>query len=127
LPQAPNFAGEQEYFDYMGAPVVALADLRSNTLQTVTVAGDTVFVLRAGEHFTSVSSGHPGRIVEGNTSVLCRVGRSHRIILSDDLSWTYLVIEKVLGGPDSVRLSLRRARPISNVLPIQEILGDDHA
>ena len=120
-------ADEQDYFDYLGAPVAALASLAGDALQTVTVAGDAVFVLRDGEHFTKVSSSHQERTVEGSTSVLCRIARGHRVILSDDHAWTYLVIGKIIAGPNSVQLSLRRARPITNMGPIQELLGGDDA
>jgi hypothetical protein len=127
LPRAPRITDEQEYFDYLGARVPTLAGRGDSTPQTVTLAGDTVFVLKQAEHFSNVSSGHQERAVDGRASVLCRVARNHRVILSDDLSWTYLVVEKTLVGSNTVRLSLRRARPISNVGPIQELLGDDDA
>jgi len=47
--------------------------------------------------------------------------------LSTDLNWTYRVVGKDLTGPNTVRLSLRRARPISNIEPIKKLLGGDDA
>lgn len=126
LPAAPVFAEEQAYFDYLGAAVPSLAAAGAAAKpEAVAVAGDTVFVLKSGEHFESVLEGDRERVVEGNTHTLCRVGRSHRVILSTDLDWTYLVVDKDLVGPTAVRLSLRRARPITNIEPIETLFGGD--
>ena len=126
LPTAPVFTDEQAYFDYLGAVVPNLtAPGAAATPEAITVAGDTVFVLRSGEHFESVFVGDRERVLQGNTHTLCRVARSHRVILSTDLNWTYLVVGKDLVGPTGVRLSLRRARPITNIEPIETLLGDD--
>lgn len=128
LPTAPVFMEEQAYFDYLGAVVPSLAAAgTSATPEAVTLAGDTVFVLSSGEHFESVSAGDRERVVQGNTHALCRIARSHRVILSTDLNWTYLVVGKDLVGPTAVRLSLRRARPITNIEPIKTLFGGDDA
>lgn len=126
LPTAPVFTEEQAYFDYLGAAVPSLAAAgAAPTPEATAVAGDTVFVLKSGDHFEPVLEGDRERVVEGNTLTLCRIARSHRVILSTDLNWTYLVDDKHLVGPTAVRLSLRRARPITNIEPIETLFGDD--
>ena len=128
LPTAPSFTDEQEYFDYLGAPVPIPTVADSTALpQVITLAGDTVFILKAGEHFEQVSATTLVRRVKGNTRLLCRVARSHRVILSIDRNWTYLVEGKNLIGPDTVELVLRRARPITNMEPIEILFGGDNA
>lgn len=128
LPTAPSFTDEQAYFDYLGAPVPSLSVVASGTSpQAVTLAGDTVFVLKSGDHFEPVFQGARERTVQGKTLVLCRIARNHRVILSTDLNWTYLVVGKDLTGPNTVRLSLRRARPITNMEPIEMLFGGDDA
>ena len=125
LPAAPAFSEEQAYFDYLGAVVPSPPDVGSASgPRSLTLAGDTVFVLKAGEHFEPISTGDRQRVVEGKTLTLCRVARNHRVILSTDLGWTYLVEGKDLSGSTTVRLSLRRARPITNMEPIEALLGD---
>jgi hypothetical protein len=128
LPTAPAFDDEQEYFDYLGAAVTSLqAVAKATAPQTVTLAGDTVFVLKEGEHFEQLSGTALERSIRGRIHVLCRIARNHRVILSSDTMWTYLVIGKDAVGADSVRLSLRRARPISNIEPIEALLGGENA
>jgi hypothetical protein len=128
LPKAPAFTDEQAYFDYFGAAVPSLTAAGAAAApQAVTLAGDTVFILKSGEHFESVSVAERERSVQGKTLTLCRIARNHRVILSTDLNWTYLVIGKDLVGPSTVRLSLRRARPITNVEPIETLFGGDDA
>ncbi len=128
LPTAPTFTEEQAYFDYLGAAVPSLtATGAAAAPKTATLARDTVFVLKSGEHFESVSVDDRGKVVQGKTLTLCRIARNHRVILSTDANWTYLVVGKDLAGPSTVRLSLRRARPITNIGPIETLFGGDHA
>jgi hypothetical protein len=128
LPAAPAFTEEQAYFDYLGAAVPSLtAAGAAATPRAVTLAGDTVFVLKSGEHFESVSVNDRERVVQGKTLTLCRIARNHRVILSTDVNWTYLVVGKDLVGPSAVRLTLRRARPITNMEPIETLFGGDDA
>ncbi len=128
LPTAPGFDDEQAYFDYLGAAVPNLTAAGASTgPQAITLSGDTVFILKSGEHFESVSVAERERIVQGNTLTLCRIARNHRVILSTDLNWTYLVTGKDLTGPNTVKLSLRRARPITNMEPIQTLFGGGDA
>jgi hypothetical protein len=128
LPTAPSFDDEQEYFDYLGAEVPTLAAVTAQAApQILNLAGDTVFVLKLEDHFRQISAGAHDRLIEGAAMFLCRVARSHRVILSTDMAWTYLVMEKNLVGSNTVRLSLRRARPITNPEPIQQLLEGDNA
>lgn len=128
LPTAPSFTDEQAYFDYLGAAVpsyettVALAGP-----QSVKLGEDTVFVLRANDHFQDISISGLQRTVEGNSLMLCRIALSHRVILSTDLQWTYLVRAKNLVGSNTVRLILQRAKPITDAGPILALLEDDNA
>jgi len=127
LPTAPSFTDEQSYFDYLGASVSSIGMTGTAAVpKIVKLAGDTVFVLKSGEHFEPVSAGAFERQVQGKTYTLCSVARNHRVILSTDLMWTYLVTGKDLIGPDTVRLTLRRARPITNTEPIEALLGGEN-
>lgn len=128
LPTSPAFTDEQSYFDYLGEAVPNLSDAATTSApEAVALGGDSVFVLKSGEHFESVSVEDRQRIVEGKTFTLCQIARSHRVILSTDVNWTYLVVGKDLVGPTTVRLSLRRARPITNIEPIETLFGGDDA
>jgi hypothetical protein len=128
LPTAPTFDNEQSYFDYLGAPVSSLlAVSKAAAPKTVNLAGDTVFVLKQGEHFEPVATDVLQRSIRGKTYVLCSIARNHRVILSSDKMWTYLVTAKAATGADTVQLSLRRARPISNIDPIETLLGGENA
>jgi len=123
LPTAPRHSDEQEYFAYLGATVQTLAATMGATAPTaVTVAGDTVFILKSGSQFEEITNSGHERIIQGSSSVLCVLARSHRVIISTDLAWTYLVTGKNLVGPDKVQLVLRRARPITNVEPFKRCL-----
>lgn len=126
LATAPNFTDEQTYFDYIGASVPSLADATAvDAPGIVTLVGDAVFLLELGKHFEPVSFDHRVTVVQGGSFALCQVARNHRVILSTDESWTYLVVEKDLAGPNIVRLTLRRARPITNMQPIESFFGGD--
>ncbi|WP_031501158.1 hypothetical protein [Bryobacter aggregatus] len=128
LPTAPHFDDEQAYFDYLGALVPNMTATGGSTgLQAITLSGDTVFILKVGEHFEAVSVAEYERIVQGSTLTLCRIARNHRIVLSTDSSWTYFVTGKDLVGPNTVKLSLRRARPITNMEPIKTLFGGGDA
>ena len=127
LPTAPAFTEEQAYFDYLGAVVPSLTAAGATaTPKAVALGRDTVFVLKSGEHFETTSVDDRERVVQGKTFTLCPIARNHRVILSTDVNWTYLVVGKDLAGPTTVRFSLRRARPITNIEPIARLFrGDD--
>ena len=128
LPNAPALTDEQSYFDYLGAAVPSLKAVGATaTPKSVTLGRDIVFILKSGEHFESVSQDHQNRVVQGKTLTLCRLARNHRVILSTDVNWTYLVVGKELAGPNTVRLILRRARPITNIDPIATLFGGNDA
>lgn len=128
LPNAPTLTDENSYFEYLGAPVALLQDLSAAVSpQVLTISGDTVFVLKVGEHIELVSSSGLERKIRGNPHILCRIARNHRVIVSADRMWTYLVTGKDLAQGGSVILTLRRARPISNASPIDTLLGGEDA
>jgi hypothetical protein len=128
LPAAPRHAGEHEYFNYLGAEVSPLASItRAAAPRTLTIAGDTVFILKTGDHYRELAASSAEKAIQGRASELCFLARNHRVILSTDLAWTYIVIGKDLAGADSVKLTLRRGRPITNTDPIQQLLGEDDA
>lgn len=124
LPAAPAFDDEEAYFAYLGAPVVTLASLSSvSSPQTVSLSGDTVFLLESSKHFTLAQTTKNQIVIKGQIHTLCRIARNHRIILSTDLAWTYIVIDKAAVGTGEILITLRRARPIVNAEPIQALLG----
>ena len=128
LPTAPVFTEEQSYFDYLGAAVPSLSAVGAAAIpEAVALGGDTVFVLKSSEHFETVFVGDRERVVKGQSLTLCRIARNHRVILSTDVNWTYLVVGKDIVGPTTVTLSLRRARPIINMEPIEILFGGDDA
>lgn len=128
LPTAPGFSDEQVYFEYLGAPVPALAAVaNATTPQLLDLAGDKVLFLKTGEHIElGVKTGNE-LSVRGKSWVLCQVARGQRVILSTDTRWSFLVLSKSLVNSDTVELSLRRARPITNFELIEEFFGGGDA
>ncbi len=125
LPTAPRHVDEQAYFDYLGAEVPQLSSIaEAPSPRAIDLAGDTVFILNENVHYTTIDE--LAMKIQGLASTLCTLGRNQRVILSADLVWTYLVVGKELVGPDRVQLTLRRARPITNPDPIQQLLGEDN-
>lgn len=128
LPSAPSFEDEQSYFDYLGAPVPSVSTATAASVpQTIKLAGDIVFILKLTEHFEPITTNVLERTIQGKTHILCRIARNHRVILSSEKMWTYLVTGKDVISADTVKLSLRRARPITNIEPIEVILGGENA
>lgn len=124
LPAAPSFSNEEAYFEYLGAVVPSAAAMEAREAPAnYIIAGDTVFILKHGEHFELISGPGGETVIEGSPLTFCRIATNHRVVLSVDLAWTYIVTNKDLTGSHSIRLTLRRARPISNVEPIQMIIG----
>ena len=117
LPTAPSFDDEQEYFDYLGARVDPLPG-SATEIAVLSLAGEQVAVLREGTHFTAVDADN----IRGGARILCQIARGQRIILSTDERWTYIIESKKLDVDDSVILTIRRGRPISDVKPIRELL-----
>lgn len=128
LPTAPALPSEVDYFDYLGAKVPNFSTATTAaTPHTITFAGDTVFLLKITEHYNPLPTSSPEILISGSPFVLCHIARNHRIILSEDMAWTYLVVDKAITGPDRVTLSIRRARPITNPQPLHEIFGGENA
>ncbi|MGS1005426.1 hypothetical protein [Burkholderia glumae] len=120
LPAAPVFDNENEYFDYLGAPVAPMKSNIAAPLASLVLQGERVFFLSEGSEYCVLD----GIDIAGPVAYLCQLGRGQRIILSHDERWTYLVEEKHLLDAKVVRIYLRRARPISNIGAIRKLIGD---
>jgi hypothetical protein len=111
MPSAPNPPDEQAYFDYVGASITPLAEAESQALAspapTVEYAGEVVFLLSEGQHFTRIDD----RQIVGPVHSLCVLAEERRVILSDYLERTCMVELKELRGSEVV-VRLRPARPI---------------
>jgi hypothetical protein len=124
LPVAPAFGDEESYFAYLGANVPSYSSLADISLpQTLSLSGDTVFVLQEGKHFTVVETVKNWRTIKGQIHAMCRIARNHRMILSTDLAWSYIVIDKAATDTGEILITLRRAGPIVKIEPIQAMLG----
>ncbi len=127
LPTAPQYTDEKDYFKYLGAEVPPLQMTSTVALPiSVSLGGDNVFILKFGEHFQDDGREANMRFIQGTPRNLCSLARNQRVILTTDTQWTYILSDKTITGPDSVRLALRRARPITNFDPIQQYLGEEN-
>ncbi|MBB5060763.1 hypothetical protein HDF16_005499 [Granulicella aggregans] len=128
LPTAPTFTDEQAYFQYLGATVPTLAGVAAASApQILDLAGDKVLLLKIGEHVERGEQAGNQVSVRGRLWVLCQVARGQRVILSTDTRWSYLVLTKDLINSDTVEVSLRKARPITNIRLIEELFGGEDA
>jgi hypothetical protein len=126
LPTAPTFADEQEYFLYLGAPVPTLAGVAAaDAPRLLDLAGDKVLFLKIGKHVERGAQAGSELTVRGRSWVLCQVARGQRVILSSDTRWSFLVLGKSLINSETVELTLRKARPITNVRLIEELFGGE--
>lgn len=111
MPAAPNPSDEQSYFAYVGAPVIPLAEAQAqaaaSAAPTVEYGGEAVFLLSQGLHYTRRDS----QYIVGPVHALCVLAEERRVIVSDDLSRTFMVEHKELTGSEVV-IRLRPARPI---------------
>ena len=121
LPAAPSFGDEISFFEYLGARVSSLDAAPTSAPTSVALLGEKVFILNEGEHYSVASD---TRIV-GPVAVLCHLARGQRVILSHDQRWTYLVEQKNLVDSSRVVVSLRRARPISDMAAIRSLIKGD--
>jgi Asp/Glu/hydantoin racemase len=80
-------------------------------------------VLQEGKHFTVVETVKNWRTIKGQIHAMCRIARNHRMILSTDLAWSYIVIDKAATDTGEILITLRRAGPIVKIEPIQAMLG----
>lgn len=122
MPAAPTHADEQSYFNYIGAPVTPLATARAHAeavaASTVEYGGKSVFLLTEGQHFTHGEANH----IVGPVHALCLLAEERRVILSDDLQWTYMVEHKELAGNEVV-VRIRQARPIMDPDYVMSLFG----
>lgn len=123
LPTAPVLRDENTYFEYLGARVTPMSATVANSLSAVDLQGERVFILYRGMHYELQSD----TVITGPVAVLCQLARGHRIILSHDEHWTYLVVTKSLVDANSVSVQVRRARPIINFEVIRLLQGEANA
>ncbi|HBO3624175.1 hypothetical protein ACEPUM_29390 [Pseudomonas aeruginosa] len=123
LPVAPRFGNEREYFDYLGAQVAPMATHVTSTLTSVVLQGERVLFLSVGDNYQILDE----QTISGAVASLCQLARGQRIILSHDEQWTHLVEGKELVDAHTVRIRLRRARPISNIQVIRTLRGESNA
>lgn len=123
LPAAPRFADEREYFDYLGAPVMTMATVATPTFASVVLQGESVLFLSVGDDYQILDE----LMIRGAVVKLCQLARGQRIILSHDEQWTFMVESKELLDSYTVKIRLRRARPISNIQIIRMLRGEKNA
>lgn len=121
IPAAHGLNDEQAYFDQVGAQVMPLAEARARSqygfAPAVEYGGESVWLLTEGTHFERTSSD----LIQGPAIVLCVLAPEQRVIVSDDLDRTYLVVDKQLNH-DQVAVRLRPARPIHDPGYVQKLL-----
>lgn len=120
LPSAPVLPDERSYFEYLGAPVTAMAQTTSSPLSAIELQGERVFILTIARHYEIESS----ETIKGQVANLCQLARGQRIILSHDERWTYIVESKDLIDAITVRVRLRRGRPITNINVLKALQGE---
>ena len=120
LPAAPVLLDEQSYFDYLGAPVTVMAQAASSPLSAIELQGERVFILTIARHYEVESS----ETIKGQVANLCQLARGQRIILSQDERWTHIVEAKDLVDTFTVRVRLRRGRPITNINVLKALQGE---
>lgn len=120
VPSAPLLPDERSYFDYLGAPVTAMAQTTSSPLSAIELQGERVFILTIARHYEVESS----ETINGQVANLCQLARGQRIILSHDDRWTYIVESKDLIDAITVRIRLRRGRPITNITVLKALQGE---
>lgn len=123
LPTSPKFSDEIEYFTYLGASVPAQLTQTGSPLASVLLQGEKVFFLSERLTYQVVDASH----ITGPVASLCQLARGQRIVLSHDERWTYLVENKELIDAHNVKISIRRARPISNIETIKTLRGEKNA
>jgi hypothetical protein len=108
MPVAKSPIGEFEYFEYLGAEVAPRGVPRA-ILRSTTVDGEYVPLLKSGEDFVRVDVAW----IRGKVASLCTLTPGMRVILSDDLTRSYKVMQKSLAGAD-VTVELRPAKKIAD-------------
>lgn len=123
LPSAPVLPDEHSYFAYLGATVPAMSLSVTSPISAIELQGERVFILSSGTHYNVQSE----TIIFGPVLALCQLAKGQRIVLSHDERWTYLVQAKELIDANSVRVQVRRARPITNIAVIRSLQGEASA
>lgn len=119
MPAAPTFDDDEEgYFSYLGAEVPSLASA-AVAIETVKFEGGLVPVLRESVHYEQGGE----QSILGAVASLCRLAPGQRLILSHDLERSFIVDRKELSNGNKVRVFIRRARPIVNSGPLEDLLG----
>ncbi|MFL5962266.1 MAG: hypothetical protein ACJ757_05170 [Gaiellaceae bacterium] len=122
LPSPPDLGGDEAgYFDYLGSSVPPIPTQSSSgaQLREIVFEGGTVAVLAEGVNYDTVTP----TSIRGPILSLCKLAAGQRVILSGDLLFTYIVVDKQRSSGDAVEVTVRRARPITNPGPIQSLLG----
>jgi hypothetical protein len=123
LPKAPVLESEQAYFDYLGARVADLDERREKLPLEIEFQGEAVLVLSETTHYEMQNENK----ILGPLSVLCKVARGQRLILAHDEKWTYIVEDKELLSGSSVKVTVRKARPITDIVALRDITGGNGA
>lgn len=120
MPRAPVFGDEADYFDYMGSGVPPMPP-RHVPPRAVVLDGQTVVLLRVGPGWRREGTS----AIVGDAAILCALAREQRVIMSDDLHFTYLVEDKERRVDGQILVRLRRARPISDAQVIRGLLEEE--
>ncbi len=118
LPKFQGFDSEDEYFNFLGAPVVGYQSSSTTPLGSISLNGEQVIHLIEGENYSNFI----GLSITGPQSSLCQLSRQQRVILNSDQRWSYLVTDKKVVSPSEVTIQLSRARPITNYNQILKLL-----
>lgn len=127
MPFPPIFSRgqEAEYFEYMGAVVDSIESTTraaSTKVPTLPLGTESVPILTEGRHYRVVERG----IIEGDVSMLCRLTRHQRVILSHDLSVTYRLLDKRRTSQGKILIDISTSKFIANIEPIAAYLIGDH-
>ncbi|GLI27715.1 hypothetical protein ARHIZOSPH14_19570 [Agromyces rhizosphaerae] len=123
LASVPGFTDEVDYFEYLGAAVPPIGQARSALaaeLPEVLFGDESVSVLTEQVHYERTHGG-----VRGDLSLLCRLSRNQRLVLSHDREWTYRVRDKIRNDSGGVDLSLARSKPLIDLEYVIPYFSDE--
>jgi hypothetical protein len=118
LPKYQTFDTEQDYFNFLGAPVADIENSGTTFLGSINLNGELVVHLEEGDNFTDFT----GNSISGPQTSLCQLAKLQRVILDTDKRWTYLVTDKKVVSPSHVTIQLSKARPITDYNLILKLL-----
>jgi hypothetical protein len=121
MPAAPSCDDERDYFQYLGGEVAPRPTIPA-ALDFVRMEGASVAILRETVHYKVQEAS----VLVGGMQPLCQLRRGQRIIVSHDLAWSYLVQAKKRLDANTVSVTIRRARPITNSDTIRHFLADEN-